>query len=232
MTTPKLTRDILLAALAGFQLDKQRIDAQIAEVQALLNGGATRETTLRGTVPSISEAAHKKGTRKRSAAVRKRMAEAQRLRWLKIKGQTEPEPTSSEPATPEASSGKRKKFSAAARRRMAEGQRLRYLKLKGHAEPESISPGPATPEAPKAKRKISAEGLKNIIAATKKRWRLQKAAAKAQSAPMKKAAPKNAIVKKASTAKAATKSAAVKRAVKKQATKKPSPVPIPAEAVV
>ena len=47
MTTPKLTRDILLAALAGFQLDKQRIDAQIAEVQALLNGGATRETTLR-----------------------------------------------------------------------------------------------------------------------------------------------------------------------------------------
>ena len=32
-----------------------------------------------------------------------------------------------------------------------------------------------SPEAPKAKRKISAEGMKNIIAATKKRWKLKKA---------------------------------------------------------
>ena len=39
MAKPTLTRDILLAALAGFQLDKQRIDAQIAEVQAMLDGG-------------------------------------------------------------------------------------------------------------------------------------------------------------------------------------------------
>ena len=47
---------------------------------------------------------------------------------------------------------------------------------------------PATPEPPKPKRRISAEGMKRIIAATKKRWRLQRAAAK--SAPAKKVAPK------------------------------------------
>ena len=44
--------------------------------------------------------------------------------------------------------------------------------------------------SPKPKRRISPEGMKRIIAATKKRWRLQKAAAKAASA--KKVAPKAA----------------------------------------
>jgi len=39
----------------------------------------------------------------------------------------------------------------------------------------------AMPEPSKPKRRISAEGMKRIIAATKKRWRLQRAAAK--SAP-------------------------------------------------
>jgi hypothetical protein len=46
----------------------------------------------------------------------------------------------------------------------------------------------ATPEAPKTKRRISKEGMTRIIAATKKRWRLQRAAAKAQGATAKKVA--------------------------------------------
>jgi len=142
-----LSRDILLAALASFQLDKQRIDGQIAEVQALLNGSAT-------PAPSVSDATPKPKTRKRSAAVRKRMAEAQKARWAKLKGESEP----------------------------------------------------AAPEAPKAKRQISPEGMKRIIAATKKRWRLQKAKAAIAATPKpvkkaavktaKKAAPKKAAVKK------------------------------------
>ena len=47
-----------------------------------------------------------------------------------------------------------------------------------------LSGGPAvaaTPEAPKPKRKMSKEGLARIVAATKKRWRLQKAAAKTRA---------------------------------------------------
>jgi hypothetical protein len=146
MPASTLSRDILLAALAGFQLDKQRIDAQIAEVQVLLNGSSKPE-------PSVSD-----GTpRTRSAAVRKRMAEAQKARWAKIKGEFEP---------------------------------------------------PA-PEAQKTKHHISPEGMKRIIAATKKRWRLQKAnaATAATSTPVKKAAP----------AKAARKSATKKAAAKKTA---------------
>ena len=72
---------------------------------------------------------------------------------------------------PEASARKGKKRSAAVRKRMKEAQRLRWAKIRGESEP--------APEAPKAKRKISPEGMKRIIAATKKRWALKRAEAKA-----------------------------------------------------
>jgi hypothetical protein len=67
-------------------------------------------------------------------------------------------------------------------------QKARWAKLRGESEPS------APAKAPKAKRRISKEVLARIIAATKKRWRLQKAAAKA---PPAKAAKKSAPVKKA-----------------------------------
>ena len=72
----------------------------------------------------------------------------------------------------------RRKFSAASRRKMALAQKARWAKIKGEIEP----PSPVTPESPKPKRRISAEGMKRIIAATKKRWRLQKAAARTTAA--------------------------------------------------
>jgi len=82
------------------------------------------------------------------------------------------------PATAEAPTRKRRKISAASRRNMALAQKVRWAKIKGEIEP----PSPPTPEPPKPKRRISAEGMKRIIAATKKRWRLQKAAARASAA--------------------------------------------------
>ncbi len=89
-------------------------------------------------------------------------------------------------ATPEVPTRQRRKRSAAVRRKMALAQKARWAKIKGEIEP----PTPPAPELSKPKRRISAEGMKRIIAATKKRWRLQKAAAKAASA--KKVAPKAA----------------------------------------
>jgi hypothetical protein len=68
-------------------------------------------------------------------------------------------------ATPEAPTRKRKKFSAASRRKMALAQKTRWAKIKGEIEPLS----PPTPAPSKPKRRISAEGMKRIIAATKKR---------------------------------------------------------------
>jgi hypothetical protein len=90
-----------------------------------------------------------------------------------IEGIRLPAPATSAPAS-EAPVRKHRKFSAATRRKMALAQKARWAKLNGEGEPLS----PATPKAPKPKRRISAEGMKRIIAATKKRWRVQKAAAK------------------------------------------------------
>ena len=144
---PRLTNEIITAAILGFEEQKRHIDTQIAELRAVLPGGPT-------------------------------------------------EPA----ARPEPPARKRKRFSAASRRKMAMAQKARWATLRGESEP------PAPAKAPKAKRRISEEGMKRIIAATKKRWRLQKAAAKA---PAKKAVTQKTAVKKAAVKVAPTK--AVKR---------------------
>ena len=78
MATRMLTSDVIHAAIAGFEAQKQRIDAQIAELRGMLNG------TGSGSVGS--ESTPKKGTM--SAAGRRAIAEAQRKRWAAAKGQT------------------------------------------------------------------------------------------------------------------------------------------------
>ena len=118
---------------------------------------------------------------------------------------------------------RKRKVSAAARRRMALAQKARQAKSRGASKP----PVPvATP-----KRRISKEGMERIIAATKKRWRLKRAAEKAalvKKVAAKKVAVKKAVVK-APTAKAAEKVAPVRKtAVKKAVVAKAAPAPTPA----
>lgn len=79
MDKHKLTPDIIQAAIAGFQQQKLTIDAQIAELRAMLPG----VRTLPVATPAPTEG---KG-RKMSAAARKRIGEAQRKRWAKSKGE-------------------------------------------------------------------------------------------------------------------------------------------------
>lgn len=117
MPTPKLTAEIITAAILGFESQKRRIDGQIAELRALLPGGST------------------------------------------------------ETATPEAPTRKRKKFSAAARKRMREAQQRRWTRIRGESEPAV----PATPELAKPKRRLSAAGKAAIIAVTEKRLALKRA---------------------------------------------------------
>jgi hypothetical protein len=94
MRTPKLTNDIITAAILGFEDQKRRIDSQISELRAILPGG------------SISTAATPEApTRKRrkfSAAARRRMKEAQQRRWAKVRQDSE----SPAPETPEAAKTK------------------------------------------------------------------------------------------------------------------------------
>ena len=78
---PKLTPEIINAAIDGFKAQKTHIDAQIAELRAMLPGGSTETVATPETAPK---------KRKISAAARRRMALGQKARWAKIKGESEP----------------------------------------------------------------------------------------------------------------------------------------------
>jgi hypothetical protein len=89
-----LTSEIINAAIEGFESQKTRIDVQIAELRAMLDGNRTTTT-----------ASIKRKGRTISAAGRARIAEAQRRRWAASRGE-------SESITPEPSKPKRKLSSA------------------------------------------------------------------------------------------------------------------------
>src|SRR5262245_51911694 len=79
MPTNKLTNEIITAAIEGFEGQKLRLDAQIAELRQMLDGHPT-ETA------AVPEAGPRK--RKISAAARRRMAMGQKARWTKIRGES------------------------------------------------------------------------------------------------------------------------------------------------
>ena len=88
MLTTELTPEIIAAAIEGFEAQKIRIDARIAELRATVNGGAAAAETAQ-------EPPRKRG--KMSAAVRKRIADAQRKRWAESKKATKPSTAEAEP---------------------------------------------------------------------------------------------------------------------------------------
>jgi len=108
----KLTPEIITAAILGFEEQKRHIDGQIAELRAVLSGGPAKPA-------ATSEAAPPK--RKVSAAARRRMALAQKARWAKIRGESEPPA----PATPKPPKPKRK-LSAAGRRAIVNALKKRW----------------------------------------------------------------------------------------------------------
>jgi hypothetical protein len=48
MSTPKLTNEIVAAAIAGFEQQKRQIDTQIAELRGWLSGASTEPTAALG----------------------------------------------------------------------------------------------------------------------------------------------------------------------------------------
>jgi hypothetical protein len=111
MPTPKLTNEIIIAAITGFESQKRRIDDQIGALRALLPGGRT-EPVAKPEAPSGKR-------RKMSAAARKRIGDAQRKRWAASKG-------TSQPATPSEAPKHKRKLSAAGKRAIAEATKKRW----------------------------------------------------------------------------------------------------------
>ena len=120
---PTVSNDVIEAAIAGFQAQKQHIDAKIAELRGMLNGAHAAPV-------KALEAGQKK--RKFSAAALKRMREAQQRRWAKVRGE------SSAPAGLAAKVAKtttpKRKMSAAGRKAIADAQKKRWAAQKASAK--------------------------------------------------------------------------------------------------
>jgi hypothetical protein len=117
MPTPKLTNEIITAAIEGFEAHKTRIDGQIAELRALLTGG-----------PAESAAAPepaKRARRKMSAAGRKAIAVAQRKRWAAKKA--------AEGAAAKVVSKPKRKLSAAGRKAIIAATKRRWALKRAEA---------------------------------------------------------------------------------------------------
>jgi cell division septum initiation protein DivIVA len=113
----KLTNEVIAAAIEGFQAQKHHLDAQIAELRAMLSGGSDETAAT----PELT-------TRKRrtiSAAGRRAIAEAQRKRWAEKK--------QSKPTTTEESPKPKRKLSAAGRKAIIAATKKRWALKRAEA---------------------------------------------------------------------------------------------------
>jgi hypothetical protein len=143
MTAQKLTAEIIVAAIDGFEAQKGRIDAQIAELRAMLPGGRTE--------PVETSDAPKAKRRKMSAAARKRIGDAQRKRWAGSKGESE-SPSETITAKP------KRKMSAAGKRAIAEATKKRWAAFhaaKKTAAKKAVAKAPAKKAAKKTTKKAA-----------------------------------------------------------------------------
>ena len=116
MPTKTLTPEILTAAIEGFEQQKLRIDAQIAELRAMLSGGRAE--------PAATPEVPKGKRRKMSAAARKRIGDAQRKRWAESK-----KPAATAPQAVAAPEAPKRKMSAAGKRAISEATKKRWAEF-------------------------------------------------------------------------------------------------------
>jgi len=89
---PKLTPELITAAIEGYEAQKSRIEAQLAELRAMQSGGPAKPaaTTTATTKPK---------PRKMSAAGRKAISDATKKRWAAFHAANQAEKP--EPVEPE-----------------------------------------------------------------------------------------------------------------------------------
>jgi hypothetical protein len=117
MPSPRLTNQIINAAILGFEAQKRHIDTEIAELRAMQSGAST--------APVAAPGLPKQKRRKMSAAGRKAIAEAQRKRWADKKA--------AEGTAPKAVSKPKRKLSAAGRKAIIAATKKRWALKRAEA---------------------------------------------------------------------------------------------------
>ena|SRR5947209_4506861 len=132
-----LTNEVINAAIEGFEAQKQRIDARIAELRSMRDGDGGSNTQT----PTAPRSGRRK--RKFSPDALRRMREAQQRRWAKVRGEVEP----SAPAASKPAKKKRGRLSEAGRKAIQEALRKRWAAKRAGTESK-----PATKKAARKKR--------------------------------------------------------------------------------
>ena len=114
----KLTPEIISAAILGFEEQKRHIDANIAELRAIMSGDSAE------SIVKPEPTKHKR--RKVSAAGRARIAEAQRKRWAESKA-------ASQPSTPEVTPKPKRRLSDAGRKAIVAATKKRWALKRANA---------------------------------------------------------------------------------------------------
>lgn len=110
---PTLTKEIISAAIFGFEEQRRKLDVQIAELRAMLSQSSD------GLTPNLKPRGRKK--RGMSAAGRKAIGEAQRKRWAALKATA---------AAPKAAKKPKRKLSAAGRAAIVAALKKRWAAKK------------------------------------------------------------------------------------------------------
>ena len=123
MPTHQLTHEIINAAVEGFEQQKLRIDAQIAELRQMLDGHQSE--------PASTPAVPTGKRRKMSAAARKRIGDAQRKRWAESRG-------GAEAVSETVAARPKRKMSAAGRKAISDATKKRWAAF--HAAKKKLAP--------------------------------------------------------------------------------------------
>lgn len=116
MPNQRLSPEILTAALTGLEIEKRRLEESIAEVRAMLGG-------RRSADGGAAEVKHH-----RSAAARRKMAQAQKARWARERGKA------AKPAAKKAPVKKKVRLSAAGRAAIVDALKKRWAAKKAAAK--------------------------------------------------------------------------------------------------
>ena len=114
---PKPNKEIIQAAIEGFEARKRQINQQIAELRSMLNGAS----------PESAAASPANGPRTMSAASRKRIADAMRKRWAAAKKGTAPQ------AAAPASKKTKRRLSPEGRQRIIDATKKRWAAVRAAA---------------------------------------------------------------------------------------------------
>jgi hypothetical protein len=123
--------DFLRAALLGYQQQRAEIESRMAELRRQLGQPSA---AVDSTNMSDNGTGQMEKRRALSAAARKRIGDAQRMRWAALR--KESVPAQAEPAAPVA----KRKMSAAAKRRIADAQRKRWAAFRAKKAQPAASP--------------------------------------------------------------------------------------------